>query len=102
MKEGIEARIGLEQRLNLQTISHFIYDGSTLQNIDYNAFQLREDIISQELKNTITDLCGVEMVEELVDVVENYFEIKDSIYFELGMKAGATLQVNLLRNFDND
>lgn len=94
--------VSMEQRLNLQVLGNFLYGGSLLKSIDYNNFKLREQISYAELKEAIVTICDEELLNRLLHVMQEYFDTKDSIYFNLGMKAGATLQVNLLRNFEND
>ena len=93
---------GIKQRLNLQSISNFIYSGSTLNYIDKNNYKVREQLAYNNLQKAINDICGDEHNEELEQIINEYFYTFDQIYFNMGMKSGATLIVNLTKNFDND
>lgn len=93
----------IKNRINLQTIGTFIRDDeSSKMQISFANFEKREDSAFSKLKQQIIEICGAEKKEEILDCIWQYSSTIEEIYFSLGMKAGATLQVKLLDNFETD
>ena len=91
----------MQNRINLQSVGAMIRDGSEAK-VNYSSFSERAERAYDNLKEQITKLCGEEKAIEIMEKVAEYTWAKDSISFSLGMKAGATLQVKLLDNFETD
>jgi len=91
----------MQKRVNLQSVGAMIRDGSDAK-VNYSSFSERAERAYDNLKEQITKLCGEEKAIEIMEKVAEYTWAKDSISFSLGMKAGATLQVKLLDNFETD
>jgi len=91
----------MQNRINLQSVGAMIRDGSDA-NVNYSSFSERAERAYDNLEKQITELCGEEKAIEIMEKVSEYKFVTDSISFSLGMKAGATLQVKLLDNFETD
>ena len=92
----------MKNRINLQTIGTFIRDGESKIHISFANFEKRKDTAFSKLKQQIIEICGAEKKEEILECIWQYSSTVKEIYFSLGMKAGATLQVKLLDNFETD
>ena len=91
----------LKQRLNLQVLGNYIRDGSTKVVLDPNNFSRRETAAFARLEAFLTSEYGSE-AEAILDEVGVYATTVQEIYFNLGMKAGATLQQTLTNDFETD
>jgi len=104
MDYTINRGLSIEHRLRLQSLSYFIYNGDRLNVCGKNTgnFKVREQLAYVCLEKSIHKICGEELSEQIEDIIGCYFDTKNQIYFNIGMKAGATLIVNLTKDFDND
>lgn len=91
----------MRNTINLQNIGHIIR-GNTLRKVDTRNFSEREKHATSKLHKDIASLCGEDIAEKIREMVNEYDCIMNTMYFSLGMKAGATLQVKLLDNFETD
>ena len=91
----------MQRRLNLQSIGGWIREGGEAV-ADFYSFDERERRAHEKLEKEIAVLCGEETTAKILECVNVYCNTTDAIYFSLGMKAGATLQVNLLHNLETD
>lgn len=91
----------LKNRINLQTIGTYIRNGGKIQ-ISFSNFKERKNTAFSKFEQQIIEICGTEKKNEILDCIGEYSSTVEEIYFNLGMKAGATLQVNLLNNFETD
>ena len=94
--------LSIEDRLNLQTLSYFIYSGNKINRLNKNNFITREQFAYSLLERAVENICGHGISEQLENIIATYIYIQNQIHFDIGMKAGATLIVNLTQNFDND
>ena len=92
----------IEKRLNLQNISEFIRNGGDITELDKHNFTEREKLAYENLETTIESVCGKDKVENIMEAVAVYSNICQSIYFTLGLKAGAQIIVQLTNNIDTD
>lgn len=92
----------VEKRLNLQILCGFIRNGSTKTDITNKSFSERESEAYSKLKAFIDKKFGESEREEIMNHVNEYVDIIQEISFNLGMKAGAILQNNLLNNLQTD
>ena len=98
----MENFIHMKNRINLQTIGTFIRRDGNKTQISFSNFEKREDSAFSQLNQQIIEICGAEKKEEILECIWQYSSTVEEIYFSLGMKAGATLQVKLLDNFETD
>lgn len=98
----MENFIHMKNRINLQTIGTCIRSDGSKTQISFANFEKREDTAFSKLKQQIIEICGAEKKEEILECIWQYSSTVEEIYFSLGMKAGATLQVKLLDNFETD
>jgi len=98
----MENFIHMKNRINLQTIGTCIRDDGSKTQISFANFEKRENIAFSKLEQQIIEICGTEKKNEILDCIGKYSSTIEEIYFSLGMKAGATLQVKLLDNFETD
>ena len=98
----MENFIHMKHRINLQTIGTFIRNDRSKTQISFDNFEKRENSALSKLKQQIIEICGAEKKEEILEYIWQYSSTVEEIYFSLGMKAGATLQVKLLDNFETD
>ena len=89
------------RRLNLQSIGAYVRDGSD-KRVDYTSFEERANRAYSRLQNDIAAMCGGESNGKIMERINAYCNVVEEIYFSLGMKAGATLQVKLLDNYESD
>lgn len=92
----------LKNRINIQTIGSYIRTGGDLIQVSFSNFKERRNTAYSKLEQQIIEICGTEKKNEILDCIGEYSSTVEEIYFNLGMKAGATLQVNLLNNFETD
>lgn len=92
----------MKNRINLQTIGTFIRDDGSKTQISFDNFEKREDSAFSKLKQQVIEICGAEKKDEILEYIWQYSSTVEEIYFSLGMKVGATLQVKLLDNFETD
>jgi len=102
MKTYKSAASAMKSRINLQTIGTYLRDGASKTQISSTSFEKRENIAFSKLEQQVAELCGAEKKDEILDCIWQYCSTLEEIYFSLGMKAGATLQVKLLDNFETD
>jgi len=91
----------MQSRINLQSVGAMIRDSSDAK-VNYSSFSQREERAYDTMKKHITTLCDPETTEKILEIIAEYRCLTDSVSFSLGMKAGATLQVKLLDNFETD
>lgn len=92
----------IKRRINLQAIGTFLRDGSTKTTTCFDSFEKRESMAFSKLSKQIEQNFSNGDKEEILDLIEVYTEVVSEIYFNLGMKTGATLQIKLLDNFETD
>ena len=85
-------------RANLQDVSYMLQTGSVQNELDEKNLEEREDeavrILEQRLKKCVSD----SSYNEVFDTALEYANDCCEIYFTVGMKAGAKLQLQLLNN----
>ena len=92
----------MKSRINLQTIGATIYEDSTPTQIDCSPFKERENRAYSEMEKALIEIMGTDKAVKLIEQIMIYADTKFQIKFSQGMKAGATLQLKLINNFEND
>lgn len=98
----MENFINMKNRINLQSIGGFIRDGGSKTHISCSNFEKREDTAFSKLEQQIIEMCGADKTNKILDYISEYSSTVEEIYFSLGMKVGANLQVKLLDNLETD
>ena len=92
----------MKRRINLQMIGGFIRDGSTKISMKNDSFRQRETEAFSKLEQFLSEKYGEKEADEIIECVNGYTNVEQEIYFSLGMKAGAILQIKLTDNFETD
>lgn len=92
----------MKRRLNLQTIGAYIRDGIDICTISKTSFDQREEDAFSKLENFLTEKYNKDGTIEMISHLTTYMSVVQEVYFNLGMKAGATLQRQLTDNFETD
>ena len=92
----------MQKRLNLQSISSFIREEGVKVKISKDSFERREKTAFSNLETWLTQTYGEAQAETIIDYMLNYTCVIQEIYFNLGMKAGATLLCKLTDTFETD
>lgn len=90
----------IKDRLNLQTVAALIRDGSGDIAVQSGSFETRREEAFLHLQKALEPY-GADREAILEDFLE-YTGVIEEIYFNLGMKAGATLYRELTENFEGD
>lgn len=91
----------VKRRLNLQALGAYIRDGSEKKVLHNESFAQREAEAYAKLEQFIAATCG-EGAGDVIDQINAYAATVEEIYFNLGLKAGATLQSRLTGTFETD
>ena len=92
----------MNSRINLQTIGTMINQDLVCREIDYSSFQDRENIAYKEMEKALNQIIGESETNAIIEEIMIYGDTIFQIQFSQGLKAGATLQLKLISNFDTD
>lgn len=92
----------IKNRLNLQSIGHYILENDNLLTVEQSNFEERQQNAEKNLERELHNRFEDETVEKLLAIIEEYSSINDDIYFSLGMKVGAKILLLLTNNFETD
>ena len=90
------------KRLNLQSIGEFIRHGGNVAEVDTRNFTERLENADNDLRIYLENICGKDKTEDILEMIAVYSNIRNDVYFALGMKAGAQLTIQLTGDFESD
>lgn len=90
------------ERVNLQSIGHFLKEGEEILKIDKKTLSEREQEADSKLREELSAIFDKETVEKLLEIISCYTMIKEEIQFSLGMKIGARMLQLLTDDIDRD
>lgn len=92
----------MKRRLNLQSLGAFIREEGVKTKISKDSFERREKTAFSNLETRLTQAYGEAQAETIIGYMLDYTCVIQEIYFNLGMKAGATLLCKLTDTFETD
>lgn len=92
----------MKRRINLQSIGAYIRDEGVKTVISNDGFRQRKNEAYSKLVRFFTEKYGKKEMFTIEPRPNEYASVVEEIYFNLGMKAGATLQCKLTDNFETD
>lgn len=90
------------ERVNLQSIGHFLKEGEEILKINKKTLSEREREADSKLHEALSAIFDKETVEKLLEIISCYTTIKEEIQFSLGMKIGARMLQLLTDDIDKD
>ena len=93
----------MDRRTDIQALSNFLIDGSSLETDDegsyYERLHLRYEALENAFEEYIPDSNARSKIHELIS---EYTCAIESVYHELGLRCGAKLTANLLAGEPNE
>ena len=93
---------GIFERVNLSALAESLIYGTCVENSSNDDYEQRMKTVESELAEQLDQLLSNDTAEEVQEIVFQFFSMANGIYFELGMKAGAMLQRQLLEGLPDD